>query len=310
MTEFAWIDRYLKPIIRSGSAYGLTNDVATLADGRSAPLIVTMDTMVAGVHFLPGDPLVTVARKLVRVNVSDILCKGALASEAMLSLALPYGFAEEAFATLCQALGDEFDHWDIQLLGGDTVSTPGPLTLTLTLTGACLGDGPTQRAGAQPGDGLLVTGEIGHGVLGLDDAMNGQASRHAEHYRVPALPPRQAASLINSFATASLDISDGLLSDAAHIATESMVQLEIVLDDVPFARPASTVDEALRQATGGDDYQILFTVEGGDVERCLNEASQSGVNCALIGRVAEGTGLRLFFAGEDVPIPARAGFSH
>ncbi|MCA8905409.1 MAG: thiamine-phosphate kinase, partial [Hyphomonas sp.] len=134
MAERVWIAKYFAPAAVSPGAAGLLDDVAELATGSDAR-IVTTDALIEAVHFLRSDPPETVARKLVRVNVSDILAKGARPSEALLTLAWPQGRDEAELARFAEALTDELEHWNIQLLGGDTTSSPGGLFLSLTLTG-------------------------------------------------------------------------------------------------------------------------------------------------------------------------------
>lgn len=310
MSEFEWIDRYLKPLVRSSSAQGLNNDVAELGRGASGPLIVTLDTLVSGIHFLADDPLETVAQKLVRVNVSDILCKGAVPREALLSIAFPRHFDEADFEMFCHGLDGDLGAWNIDLLGGDTVATDGPLTLSLTLTGACVARGPVLRSSANPGDSLIVSGEIGHGVLGLEDARQGRDSDHANMYRTPRLAPLAAAELVARYASASIDVSDGLLSDAGHIARQSSQSIHIALERVPLAKPVETLNQVLPLVTGGDDYQILMTVRPEDLSACQKAASQIDYPFTVIGEVRTGEGLSLSFHDEPVPVPDRPGFSH
>lgn len=310
MAEFDWIERYLKPIARSAGAMGLENDVALLSDISNRPAIATMDTLVEGVHFLRDDPLDTVARKLVRVNVSDILCKGARPREALLSFAAPHDFEEERFAAFCRGLGDDLAHWETALIGGDLVRTPGPLVITLAVTGICEGDGPVTRSGAQAGDLVLVTGRIGAGRLGLRDAEAGQPGPLADLYRVPAIPSLSLASVIAAYATASIDISDGLLSDAGHIARASAGGLHIALDQVPWAAPVSNAQEMLSLATGGDDYQTLFTIRPDDLPTCAEAMGQASVEFRRIGQVEKGEGLRLSLHGQAVSVPPVTGYQH
>lgn len=309
MAEFDWIERYLKPIATSNGARGLSDDVAELDETRSGITIATMDTLVEGVHFLAQDPIGTVARKLVRVNVSDILCKGGRPSEAMLSVAWPSGRVEADFREFSHSLSEELDSWNIKLVGGDTVSTPGPLVLTLMLTGNC----PTRavsRAGARSGDAVLVTGAIGAGGLGLKDAISGTLSDFSDHYRVPHLPSAAIATVIGGYASASIDVSDGLLSDMAHIARQSDVCVTLNLEAVPFALQGTGLELALEQATSGDDYQCLFTVPRQGVQACLDMARAASIPVTRIGEVRDGNGIALTFRGESVEFPARSGFEH
>ena len=189
---------------------------------------MTVDCLVESVHFFAADPIDTVARKLVRVNVSDIHAKGALPREALLVLGWPSGRSESDLKPFSAALDEELAAWGIALIGGDTVITPGHMFLSLTLTGDAIGAQPVARSGARPGDGLWVTGEIGAGWCGLRDVRQGRQSRLADHYRVPNLPGAGGAQLVASFGTAAMDVSDGLLgvgeyTDAVAIHTKIVV---------------------------------------------------------------------------------------
>lgn len=309
MSEFDWIDRYLRPLAKSPGADGLRNDVGVLRPAGS-PLIATLDTLIEGVHFLPSDPLDTVGQKLLRVNISDILCKGAVPRDALLSIAMPGAFTEDDFAMLCEGLRRDLDAWKIALIGGDTVRTQGPLSLSLTLTGTCLTESVIQRSGARESDRVYVTGKIGRGGLGLRDAQNGIESEHAAHYRVPDIPPPNTADLVAAFATASIDVSDGLLSDGGHIAHESQACIQIDLGQVPFAEPIRDAEHALEMATSGDDYQTLFTAPGSDERRLLATAKTLGVEVTRIGVVCAGESVTLSLNGADIPTPTRTGYRH
>ncbi|RIJ26162.1 thiamine-phosphate kinase [Henriciella barbarensis] len=309
MNEFEWIDRYLRPLAKSPGADRLKNDVGVLRSAGS-PLIATLDTLVEGVHFLNTDPLSSVAQKLLRVNISDVLCKGGVPRDALLSIAMPTSFTESDFASLCEGLRTDLDDWNIALIGGDTVRTPGPLTLSLTLTGACLTESVVQRSGAIVGDTVYVTGVIGRGGLGLSDALRGEESDHTDHYRIPELPPAAIADLIAAFATASIDVSDGLISDSGHIAGESGVSIQLDLSKVPFAEQVHDAEGALTLATAGDDYQTLFTAAAEDEHRLLATAATLGIRISFIGTVGQGDGVKLSFNGEDVSLPALTGYRH
>lgn len=309
MNEFDWIDRYLRPLAKSPGADRLRNDVGVLRPAGSS-LIATLDTLVEGVHFLNTDPLSSVAQKLLRVNISDILCKGGVPRDALLSIAMPKSFTESDFASLCEGLKTDLDAWTIALIGGDTVRTPGPLTLSLTLTGVCLTESVIQRSGAIVGDTVYVTGVIGRGGLGLSDAQSGKEGDHVDHYRIPELPPAAIAGLIAAFATASIDVSDGLISDSGHIAGESGVSIQLDLSNVPFAEQVHDTESALMLATAGDDYQTLFTAAAEDEHRLLATAATLGVSVTAIGTVGEGHGVKLTFNGEDVALPTRTGYRH
>lgn len=310
MAEFAWIGKYLKPIAHSSGAMSLANDVAVVRQTANTALIATMDTLAEGVHFLKADPLQTVGRKLVLVNASDIICKGGVPAEALLSISMPDDFTEAMFAEFCSGLGSELAARNIALLGGDTVRTSGPLSLSLTLVGHCNEKGPVPRSGASVGDVVCVSGPIGRGRLGLMAALGTGNDSHIDFYRLPTIPDHAWSSLIAEYATASIDISDGLLSDADHIARESSVQLTLDLDTVPWASPCDGPDEMIRLATGGDDYQILFTLAERSIDSFRQSVADLDLQTWIVGQVCDGQGIQIRLDGNVLPLPAVKGYEH
>lgn len=306
MAEKDWIARYFAPLAPNG----LSDDVASL--DVPGPLIVTSDSVVEGVHFLPADPIETVARKLVRRNVSDIHAKGARPHEVLLNLGWPETRTETDLAAFADALGDDLRLWGARLIGGDTTTSLGGLFASLTMTGHCSVRGaPVQRVGAQPGDRVWVTGDIGAACLGFDDIKQGRAGvSEPNRYRVPQPAPQAAADLVAGLATSSIDISDGLLADALALARASGVMLTLDLDQVPFAAPTVQLADRIRLASWGDDYQILFT---GPPERSpLIDLAAASSNFQLteIGQVAAGLGLRVLSQGSPINLPETLGFEH
>lgn len=307
MAEKDWIRQYFAPLAKAPGAAGLSDDTAELSKGYG-PLIVTVDAMVEGVHFFSDDPIETIARKLVRVNVSDILGSGAVPREALLVLGWPKeGRDPGQIRQFSASLGEELDRWGILLAGGDTVSTPGGLFLSLTLTGECLGPAPVRRGGGRPGDDLWVTGEIGAARRGYlwKSERRGEA-RWLDALQAPELPPLEAARLIAEHASAAMDISDGLLGDAMSLAAASGVAAQIELDRVPFAGGAEALVEMLDLSTWGDDYQLLFTANPKNA--VLLE--KSGIKVTRIGRLAEGAGLSVTHCGNPVNLPETLAFEH
>jgi thiamine-monophosphate kinase len=323
MDEFDLIRRCFAPLVVSPGADGLRDDVAEIPRDDGDRLIVTADTIVEGVHFLPSDPIETVAAKLVRVNVSDILAKGGRPDGALLMLTWPKKrpLAEaEAFAA---ALGAELDHWGAHLIGGDTTATRGPLTLSLTLMGRCGSRGPVRRGGAMAGDDLWLTGVIGDGWLGLQAAqgrleMLGEAdcALLLDRYRIPQPPSLALAPIIAAHASASIDVSDGLVADAGHIAEASGVELIIDWMDVGVSESgrrwlADAPDADIRALlTGGDDYQTLFTAPA-SVRTAIRDAGAAlGIRVTRIGRAEEGEGVSLIDASGAVMEIGQAGWRH
>jgi len=314
MDEFDLIRRYFAPLVTSPGADDLRDDVAEIAPG----LIVTKDAIVEGVHFLPDDPLDTVAQKLVRVNVSDIIAKGGKPDAALLALVWPKGRPHEQLEDFARGLGKDLQRWGAHLVGGDTTSTGGQLTLSLTLLGRVGGRGPVRRSGAKPGEDIWVTGDIGDSWLGLQAATGALGPLIAEahnklvsRYRVPEPPRLPFADLIGARASASIDVSDGLVADAAHIAEASSVRMLIGASLVPLSATASLYigngKADLRDLlTRGDDYQTLFTAP----QAARKAIRSSGTKLTRIGVVMAGEGVFVLDAHNQPLKFEAAGWRH
>lgn len=313
MDEFDLIRRHFAPLALSPGAANLIDDVALIEPG----LIATCDAIVEGVHFLPDDPISTVAQKLVRVNVSDIIAKGGKPGAALLTLVWPKTRPVTEISDFARALGADLARWGASLVGGDTTSTYGPLTLSLTLLGKVGPRGPVRRSGAKAGDDLWVTGTIGDGWLGLQAAKGAFGKLTAEarnflvsRYRVPEPPRLPVADLVAQHASASIDVSDGLVADAGHIAEESGAALVIEAAKVPLSAVAdgyltNAKVELSALLTGGDDYQTLFCVSA----EARGAIEASGL-ATRVGRVEAGSGVRVLDgAGAEMQLQAR-GWTH
>ena len=304
-TEPAFID-LLRAIATDPAARGLDDDAAVLTIGKQA-LVLTKDMLVEGVHFLPDDPPADIAWKLVAVNVSDLAAKGAspLACLTGHSLSRDADW-DGAFATGLKAA---LEYHGMALIGGDTVSVPVGQARVLSLTAIGLPSVPVppSRAGALAGDGLFVTGTIGDGWAGLSLLQSGLAEPAAliAAYRRPQ--PRVAdGSVLAQVAHAMMDVSDGLLIDAARMARASRLAVRIDLAQVPLSPDfVATIGgdqaAALAASTGGDDYQLLFAA---DAEAHLP------VPATRIGGFGEGEGLVLSWNGMPVETPEKLGWLH
>lgn len=312
MDEFDYIARLLRPLADAPDARGLLDDVAVVPSRPGFDLVVTKDAIVEGVHFLPDDPLDLVARKLLRVNLSDLAAKGAEPYGYLLATAWSAPCGEKERAAFTEGLKTDQAAYGLRLLGGDTVSTPGPLTLSATLLGWAPAGRAVSRAGARPGDLLYVTGTIGDGGLGLRAAkgelwtLKAEAvERLARRYRVPE-PRVDLAQRVLADASASADVSDGLLADTGRIAEASGAGIDLDLDPIPLSTETTAWlaaedarDGRLFLASAGDDYEIVFTAP-----------PEVAVDWAVrIGRVRQGAGLRVFWRGAEVK-PPRLGWRH
>ena len=267
--EFALIETYLAPLAKGApGADGLTNDGAEVTVDRGESLVVTTDTMVEGVHYLPSDPPPLVARKLLRVNLSDLNAMGARARGYLLNLTLAKGWTEKWVAGFAEGLAEDQEIYGISLFGGDTTSTPGPTTLSLTAMGSAPEGKALRRGTARAGDLVCVSGTIGDGALGLLAAQGELTGTLADDlrmaYRLPD-PPMALGPKLLGIASACIDISDGLISDLGHIAKHSGLAAKVRAPDLPLSeavREALSEDPDLLSLvlTGGDDYQLLFTL--------------------------------------------------
>lgn len=266
------IARVFAPIA-GAAALGLKDDAALLAP-ESAPLVVTTDILVSGVHFFAHDDPSLIARKALRVNLSDLAGKGAEPVGFLLALALPSDWTNDWLEAFAAGLAEDARIYGAPLIGGDTAATPGPLTIAITALGRTPRFVP--RTGAKPGDAIFVSGPIGDGALGLalrrDAALARRLSDGARdhligRYLLPQ-PRLDLSAWLSANATAAMDISDGLAGDLAKLCRASGVSAAVELASAPLsaaAREAIAIDPALfeRAITGGDDYEILFAAKPG-----------------------------------------------
>lgn len=318
--EFDIIARYFAPLARHAGARGLIDDAAVLE--TSGRLVITTDAIVEGVHFLPDDPIDTIGKKALRVNLSDLTAKGAKPIGIVLTLIWPQSRPAAQIADFARGLREDLQHYGVALLGGDTTATSGPLTISITAFGEPFGPRTPSRADAKAGDQVWVTGEIGDGLLGLlsltsepsvfGAALSDQIDAFAAHvrarYRTPE-PPVAFAESIARCASASADVSDGLIADAEKIAKASGVAIRFDAEAIPLSAPGHAfvtqhADGLVRLVTGGDDYQILFTAPPEHRRAILEAGKRLGVAVALIGDVVSGQGVSLIGPGGiDLPRP-------
>ena len=246
--------------------------------------------MVAGVHFPPDDPPDLVARKLLRVNLSDIAAMGATPLGYLLTLSVPRGTPEAWIAAFAAGLAVDQAEFGVQLLGGDTTSTPGPVSLSVTMLGHVAPGQAWRRSGARAGDELWVTGTIGDGVLGLA-ALRGEIADPdgslVGRYRLP--PPRVGLAL-HGVVSAAMDVSDGLVQDAGHMARASGVALRLEVARVPVsaAGRAAGAGFVAGGAAGGDDYELLLACPPDAAGTLLRVCDAAGVTVTRIGAFAAG----------------------
>jgi thiamine-monophosphate kinase len=300
--EFSEIARLFRPLTGGApGAFDLLDDAAVVPQRPGFDLVVTKDAIVEGVHFPGGEAPDLIARKLVRVNLSDLAAKAAEPFGCFLAVAWPKGFGAAERAAFATGLGEDLRAFGVNLLGGDTVSTPGPFTASLTALGWVPAGRMVRRAGAQIGDVVAVSGTIGDGVLGLA-AVKGEIADAdgwlAGRYRLPT-PRLDLREALWTHAKAAADISDGLVADAGHIAEASGVGLRLDLERLPLSAAArgwledqpDRTDALVRLATGGDDYEVVCAVSG-----------DPPAGFTAIGAMVSGAGLDVRVGGRQAEI--------
>ncbi len=322
--EFDIIRKYFAPLAAAApGAFDLGDDAARLACGD---LIVTKDLLVEGVHFRSRDPRAGVARKALRVNLSDLAAKGARPFAYLLGCVWPYGVKEETIAEFAEGLRADQDQYKIVLIGGDTTAhaqKAAPLIISVTMVGTAGSAGMIRRSGAKVGDDVYVSGTIGDAGLGLA-VLEGEFKTTAAHrkdlterYRLPS-PRVSLGGALNGHASAAIDVSDGLINDAGHIAAQSGVAIDIGADRIPLSAAAGAwLDQQqdreaaiARLAGAGDDYELLFTAPPSRRRSVEMAAQVTKTAIVRIGSVVRGEGVRLLREGGAEIAVERGGFDH
>lgn len=320
--EFEVIAELFAPLSKGEpGAFALTDDAAALKPKPGHDIVLTTDAIVAGVHFLPGDPAATIAQKALRVNLSDLAAKGAKPRAYMLTAAFPDTVDDAWLTAFAEGLKRDQKTFGLTLIGGDTVVTPGPLLLNVVAIGEVAQSRMLRRARARAGDDVWATGTIGDAALGLrvlgGDTL-GLSDRHraslVARYRVPE-PRVTAGQGILSIAHACLDVSDGLIADCGHVAEASKVGIELRAADIPLspAAQAAITNERANLAdllTAGDDYELAFTAAPADRARLAALAAKIKVRFTRIGKVTKGRGVRVYAQDGALLTFDRAGFTH
>jgi thiamine-monophosphate kinase len=318
--EFERIRRFFAPLAGPGGL-GLLDDAAIVDCKPGWRLVVTADAIVAGVHYLPDDPPDLVARKLLRVNLSDLAAMGARPRHYLLTTALPAELGPEWLARFARGLEKDQRHFGIDLLGGDSVGAAGPAVLSLTAIGEVAAGTEIRRNGARPGDLIWVSGTIGDAFLGLSLLRGAYPEIPAEHrdylirrFLVPD-PRTELGPLLSGIAHAMIDISDGLLADLGHICETSHAGASVELASLPASPAAQAIAEEdpgirPRLAVAGDDYELLFTAAVESTAAIAALASQLGIPVTIVGKIEPGAGVRLVGAGGQMIPIEQTGYRH
>jgi len=317
--EFSLIERLFDPLA-GPEGLGLKDDAAVFTPRAGYDLVLTKDAIAEGRHYLSSDPPDTVARKLLRVNLSDLAAKGATPRGYLLSCAWSVETPLDWMQAFADGLKDDQSEFGLALWGGDTIRVVGPSVFSLTAIGEVPSGNAVSRSGAAPGDDLWVTGTIGDAALGLLVAQGEYAAEREDRaylinrYRIPQ-PPVVFGKQLSRFASAALDVSDGLLGDLEHLCAASQVGARVDRSAIPLSPVfkkcmASTEDSWRLVYGGGDDYQILFAAPREKQERVVDLARAANVQVSCIGCLIEAQDVVVLDeAGQSIDV-APAGFSH
>lgn len=316
MNEFSLIDVFFKKPAhtRADVVFGIGDDAACLTVPKDHQLLVSTDTLVADVHFLSSWDAYDIAYKAVMVNISDIAAMAAIPCWISLALTLPEP-NKSWLKHFSKGLHDSLKRFDIALIGGDT--TRGPLSITITIHGLVPAGKAVRRSGANPGDKIYVSGELGAAALAVSFLKRNDINQSDQQTLMQKLqypsPRVDLAEILQTYASAAIDISDGLSADLNHICVASEVGACLDYPAIPVHplvkkyQQTKATDFAL---CGGDDYELCFTVPSQKEEAFLAALSKQGVHCYLIGVIEKNQGLRAIIREGDTVILEPRGYSH
>lgn len=304
MDEFDVIEQYLTPLANTRGAFSLTDDAAVFTPRAGYEVVIAKDAIVEGVHFLSGTEPFDIARKLVRVNLSDIAAMGATPKYYLVSAALPKSVGKQWIQSFAAGLASEQKEFKISLLGGDTTSHYGSLVLSLTILGEAPKGKVIKRSGAKVGDSIYVSGTVGDAALGLKVVMKEikltdktQESYLTGRYHLPE-PRLKLGRALRDTANAGIDISDGLLGDLQHVCVCSRVGAVIQKESIPVSGASKQVIDKQKKywssiLSGGDDYELLFTAAQKDEKKIQKISESIGLRITKIGEVTSDKTLKL-----------------
>lgn len=318
--EFGRIARFFAPLALPGGLK-LRDDVALIAGRRSEQYVLKTDAIVEGIHFFADDPPADIARKLLRVNLSDLAAKGATPIGYLLTMVLPKSRDDRWLAAFSRGLAADQRKYRIGLFGGDSDATRGRTVLSVTAIGRVAQGRAILRSGARPGHIVYISGTLGDAALGLA-ALKGHLPRLGasarrylvRRYRLPE-PRLGLGRRLAGIAHAAADISDGLVADLGHICSASNVGAIIEIARLPLSRAARTViagsPRRIRAAlTHGDDYELVFTAPPNAAASVAAAARAARVRVTAVGCVVAGRGVRVL-DNENHPLRlTRTGYRH
>jgi len=320
MDEFGLIKKYFGPLAADYSgSLALSDDAAIIDVPPGRELVITKDAISEGVHFIGSEDAALIAKKLLRVNLSDLAAMGAKPMCYFLAAMLPKDTEEAWVAQFARGLQEDQGRYAVYLAGGDTIATQGQLSFSITALGTVEKGRALRRSGAKPGDHIYVSGTIGDSALGLKSLRGGlsampEAQKYLEQCYLLPEPHIALGQRLYGIAGACMDVSDGLAQDLGHIAEASQVGAVIYRDHIPLSKAALALlakNEALWSAIlgGGDDYQLLFTVPAAKEKQLRTLSNDLELTLTCIGEIREGRGVAVL-DGNKKPLAAAKGFSH
>ena len=319
-SEFSIIHKYFAPLAGEG-AYNLRDDAAEIIPTEGTSLVITQDAIAEGIHFFCDDAPDLIAKKALRVNLSDLAAKGAVPKYISLALGLGKSWNEEWIADFASGLKEDCKMFDVELTGGDTFVSGGGFVISITAIGEISKGSYVSRLGASAGDVVYVTGSIGDGALGLlarqhnIEALDGDDNEYLKNRYLLPQPRVEFAKAIRKFATASMDISDGLIGDLAKLCQASNVSASVEIKNIPFSKATKKAiqseSKSLETAlTGGDDYEILVTIKPQHSAEFEQAISKLPFAVARIGTISSGQGVKMFDTSGQVIEFEKSSYDH
>lgn len=322
--EFGLIDRIRSRFSQPGAPeLGIGDDAALLSPAAGCQLLVSTDLLAEGVHFDLGfGPAKLLGRKSLSVNLSDIASMGAVPRWFFLSLAIPVGFPLATIEGFLDGLAEQAAAHNCILAGGDTCSSKGGLTVSVTIMGEQRPELILKRSGAMIGDDVWVSGTLGDSALGLNLLMAGTRLGGADDYLLlrhlnPTPRCDFGVKLAESgLAHAMIDISDGLLADLGHICEQSGCGAEITLADLPLSAPFQAFSADQQEVpwqlaiSGGEDYELCFTAPAAHHGQILQLAKTAGIPVTVVGKVTDSGQLQAYLPDGAIFKPSASGYTH
>jgi thiamine-monophosphate kinase len=310
MNEFEYINKYLRPLT-SKESQNLKDDAAIYKPKLNTDIVISTDTLAEGVHFFGNENPRDIAKKCLRVNLSDMAAMGARPVFYNLAISVPKKKANIFIPAFAEGLKEDQQTYKIKLIGGDLTASLKHINITITIFGEIPSNQAISRSGAKLNDFLYVTGYLGLSKVGLDNfSSNLKDLRQAKQKYLLPQPRVNLGMKLRKIVTSMIDVSDGLVQDATHLAINSNLSLELYVNELPLPSFMSLQKEEILNAAlyGGDDYELLFSCTGNETH-LSDIAKESNIKITKIGVFKEFQKTYLNFRGFDKS-PKIISYSH